>query len=85
MIAITANEIKTKGVSVFDKAFDKSDEVVINVRGKNKYVILPIQRYDDFRSGELDIAYIQTMQDIQKGNYKTQTAKEHLQMLTDAL
>ena len=37
---ISENEVKTKGVSVFDDALKQGDEVVISVRDKNKYVVL---------------------------------------------
>ncbi|SMM98048.1 HigA protein (antitoxin to HigB) [uncultured Candidatus Thioglobus sp.] len=82
---ITANEIKTKGVSVFDKALRQSDEAIINVRGKDKFVVLNIERYNEFRASELDVAYMQAMQAINKGDYKVQSAKQHLQDLIDGL
>ena len=82
---ITANEVKTKGVSVFADALKQADEVVINVRGKNKYVVLDIDRYNHFRANELDILYIQAMQDIKNGDYKTQTAEQHIQYVNDLL
>ncbi|MBA5248610.1 MAG: prevent-host-death protein [Gammaproteobacteria bacterium] len=82
---ITANEIKTKGVSVFDTALNHAEEVFINVRGKNKFVVLGVDRYNEFRTNELDVAYMKAMEDVNKGNYKVQTAKEHLQDLIDEL
>ncbi|QKQ24507.1 prevent-host-death protein [Candidatus Ruthia endofausta] len=82
---ITANEVKTKGVSVFDDALKQGDEVVINVRGKNKYVVLDIDRYNDFRANGLDILYIQAMQDIKNGDYQIQTAEEHIKYVNDLL
>ena len=82
---ITANEIKTNGVSMFDKLLNKVDELIINVRGKDKYVILDIERYKAFRESELDIAHMQVMQDIKDGNYKTQTASQHIKELISEL
>ena len=32
---ITANELKTRGVSAIDKAVEESEEAVVTVRGKN--------------------------------------------------
>ncbi|MDP3301987.1 MAG: type II toxin-antitoxin system prevent-host-death family antitoxin [Sulfuricurvum sp.] len=81
-MTISANEVKTKGVSLFTDLLSKFDELVINVRGKNKFVVLDIDRYKELRANELDLAYIQTMQDIKNGNYKSQTAKEHIAELT---
>lgn len=84
-MTISANEVKTKGVSLFTELLSKFDELVINVRGKNKFVVLDIDRYKELRANELDLAYIQTMQDIKNGNYKSQTAKEHIAELTNEL
>ena len=84
-MTICANEVKTKGVSIFGKFLDKFDELIINVRGKDKYVVLDIERYKEFRRNELDLAYMKTMQDIEKGNYKVQTASQHIKELMDEL
>lgn len=82
---ISANDVKTKGVFLFGNLLEKFDELVINVRGKNKYIVLDIERYKEFRANELDVAYMKTMQDIKNGNYKTQTAKQHIKELMDKL
>ena len=78
---ISANEIKTKGVSMFDTLLDKFDELTINVRGKNKYVVLDIERYKELRANELDLAYFQTVKELEEGHYVKQTAKEHVDEL----
>ncbi|MFA5454848.1 MAG: prevent-host-death protein [Sulfurimonas sp.] len=84
-MTINANDVKTKGVSLFGNLLEKFDELIINVRGKDKFVVLDIQRYKELRANELDLAYIQTMQDIENKKYKTQTAKEHIQDLMNDL
>ncbi|MFA9373209.1 MAG: type II toxin-antitoxin system prevent-host-death family antitoxin [Poseidonibacter sp.] len=84
-MVINANEVKTKGVSIFSTLLNKFDELIINVRGKNKFVVIDIERYKKLRANELDLAYIKTMQDIEKGNYKTQSAKEHIEELKNEL
>ena len=82
---ITANEVKTKGVSFFEKIFKKTDEIIINVRGKNKYVVLDIERFNEFRQNELDLAHMKVMQDIEQGKFKMQTSSEHIKELMDDL
>lgn len=84
-MTINANDVKTKGVSLFGNLLEKFDELIINVRGKDKFVVLDIKRYKELRANELDLAYIQTMQDIENKKYKTQTAKEHIQDLMNDL
>ena len=82
---INANEIKTKGVSIFANLLEEFDELIINVRGKNQYVVLDIERYKELRANELDLAYLKSLQDIQNGNFKVQTASEHIDELRNEL
>ena len=82
---INANEVKTKGVSIFANLLEKFDELIINVRGKNQYVVIDIERYKELRANELDLAYLKSLQDIQNGNFKVQTASEHIDELRNEL
>lgn len=84
-MTINANEVKLKGVSLFTDLLEKFDELVINVRGKDKFVVLDIERYKELRDKELEMAYIETMQDVEAKRYKTQTASEHIKELMDEL
>lgn len=84
-MTVSANDVKKKGVSLFGEILEKFDELTINVRGKDKYIVIDIERYKQLRENELDIAYIKAMQDMQNGNYKTQSADEHIKELMNAL
>ena len=80
-MVITANEVKTRGVSLFDELFKKFDELIISVRGKKKYVVIDIDRYNEMRKAELEQAYQEVMKDYKNGNYKIVSAKEHIEIL----
>jgi len=80
-MVITANEVKTRGVSLFDELFKKFDELIISVRGKKKYVVINIDRYNEMRKAELEQAYQEVMKDYKNGNYKIVSAKEHIKNL----
>ena len=82
---INANDVKTKGVSIFGTLLEKFDELIINVRGKNQYVVLDIERYKELRANELDLAYLKSLQDIEKGDFKIQSAKEHIEEIKNEL
>ena len=82
---ISANDLKTKGISVLEGVFEKLDEVLISVRGKNKYVVVDIERYEYLRECEIEQAYRDVKEDIENGNSTVQTAKEHMKELRDAL
>ena len=78
MTSITANDLKTKGVSVLESALQQSGEAVITVRGERKYVVLDFSTYNKLREYELDIALQEAREDIANGNYKTESVDEHM-------
>ena len=78
MVSITANELKTKGVSVVESALQHSGEAVITVRGERKYVVLDFSTYNKLREFELDIALQEAREDIAKGNCNTDSVDEHM-------
>jgi len=83
-MVIMANDVKKKGVSYFDTLFEKFSEIVISVRGKNKYVVVPFEEYEAYRAYKLDTAHEEAMRDIAEGNYHTDTQK-HFDTIEKAL
>jgi PHD/YefM family antitoxin component YafN of YafNO toxin-antitoxin module len=84
MMTISANEVKTKGVSVFENIFEKFNEIVINVRGKNKYCVLPFEEYEAYRAYKLDLTHKEVMQDLEAGKFHIDINK-HFQEIEEAL
>lgn len=84
-MVISANEVKKRGVSIFDEMLDKFNEVIINFRGKKKYVVIDYERYQGFREYELEKAYNEVMADIENGDYRVCSAKEHIEKLNEEL
>ncbi len=66
-MVIPANELKIKGVSVIEAMLDKLDEVLISIRGKNKYVVIDMNRYNYLRKCELEKALRDVREDIENG------------------
>ena len=83
-MTIMANEVKTKGVSVFDTLLEKFSEVIINVRGKNKYCVIPFDEYEAYRAYKLHMAHKEVMEDIEKGAYHSSPQK-HFDSIKEAL
>ncbi|MBA4416945.1 MAG: prevent-host-death protein [Syntrophus sp. (in: bacteria)] len=79
---ITANELKTKGVAAIDKATDAGDEVIISVRGKSRFVVLPIEKYNYLRECELEAAIRETRDDLTKGNVIKESVEQHINRIT---
>ena len=79
---ITANELKTKGVSALNKMSQEEAEVLLTVHGRTEYVILPIKTYNHLRECELEIALQETQNDIKKGNYISESVEKHIKRIT---
>ena len=82
MNSITANELKTKGVSVVEDALKSEDEVIITVRGKDKYVIINMNKYNRLRDYELEIALHEARADVAKGRVKRESVAAHMKRVT---
>ena len=82
MVEITANELKTKGVSILESVLEEGGSAMITVRGKNKYVVMDFNAYNKLREFELELAVQEARRDMADGNYKTETVAEHMKRLS---
>ena len=85
MNSLTANELKTKGVSVIEARLATAEEVIISVRGQDKYVVMDLEKYAKLREYELEIAVQEAKADLDKGVYQTTTVREHIHQVTGDL
>ncbi len=83
MNTITANQLKTKGVSVIENNLADNHELVITVRGKEKFIIMDISQYNYLRECELDAALHQTKVDYQDGNFVTESVEDHIKRIKE--
>jgi PHD/YefM family antitoxin component YafN of YafNO toxin-antitoxin module len=82
MNTITANQLKTKGVSVIQNNLLKNQELVITVRGKEKFVVMDMKHYNYLRECELDAALNQAKTEYESGNYITENVDAHINRIT---
>lgn len=79
---VTANDLKVRGIQLIDDMIaDDSDGVVVTVRGKEKYVILPVAEYHLLRELELDAAIAQTKKELAEGSYHADSVAEHMKRI----
>jgi predicted RNA-binding protein Jag len=83
-MVINANDVKIKGVTLFAQILEKFDEIIINVRGKNRYVVMDIERYRELRAIELDSLYEKAIKEVKEGKYIT-NIDEHLREIREVL
>lgn len=74
---IAANDLKVKGVSYLEELIKKYREVFITVRGKSRFVVLPIEEYERLREADLDMAVREAEADYKAGRYSVETAEKH--------
>ncbi len=78
MTVVTANDLKTKGISDIERLLQDEQEVVISVRGKPRYVVMDIAYYDFLRECEIAAAWLQARTDVAAGRYRRESADEHM-------
>ncbi len=78
---ITANELKTKGVSILDNMTSNGNEAIISVHGKQKYIVLTIQEYNYLKECELEAAIIESKRDLEDGKIINESIDEHLKRI----
>ncbi|MGE4547906.1 MAG: type II toxin-antitoxin system prevent-host-death family antitoxin, partial [Desulfurella sp.] len=76
-IEISANTIKTKGISFINKFIKNKNEIIVSVRGKRKYVILPIEEYERIRDLEIEQAIKKAEDDYNNNRYIAESTEEH--------
>jgi hypothetical protein len=75
---ITANELKTRGLSALDSILAGESEVIVSVRGKNRYVIMSMPAYSHMRECELESALAECRADIKAGRVHKDGIAAHL-------
>lgn len=85
MNTITANELKTKGVSALEKALVDGEEAIISVRGRPQYVVVGIEHYDRLREAEIYAAWQDARESVAAGEFSSETAESHIDRLKTEL
>ena len=78
MSSISANDLKTKGVSAIEAVLKNQPEAVISVRGKDCFVVMDLAHYHYLRECELDAALAETRADLAAGRFVKESAEQHL-------
>lgn len=85
MNTVTANDLKTKGVSAVEASLESYEEVIISVRGKDRYVVMAIEQYAKLRECELVVALQEAKADVEAGRYNSDSVAVHLDRVADEL
>ncbi|NVN90840.1 MAG: type II toxin-antitoxin system Phd/YefM family antitoxin [Desulfuromonadales bacterium] len=81
---ISANDLKTKGVSAIEALLATQPEAIISVRGKERFVVMDMEHYYYLRECELESALAQTRADLAEGRFVKGSAEDHLARIKTA-
>jgi len=74
--AISANDLKTRGVGAIAEALQQQSEVAVSVRGELRYVVMKAAHYQRLRDYELEVALSETRADLAAGRFETMATVE---------
>lgn len=81
MSHLSANDLKTGGVAAIAAALAEQPEVIISVRGKDRFVVMDVEHYHYLRECELDAALAQSQADVAAGRVVAESAQAHVARL----
>jgi prevent-host-death family protein len=85
MTVITANDLKTKGLSNIEDLLQDAQEVIISVHGKPRYVVMTLEQFELLRELELEAAWLRAREDVAAGRYRQERADDHIARLRAAV
>jgi len=73
MLSINANDLKRNGISGIERAMlnGADNTVMVDVRGKAKYIILSVEEFNQYREYQLEQAISEAELCIESGNFTT--------------
>ena len=73
MLSINANDLKRNGIAGIERAMlsGLNNSVVVDVRGKAKYVILPVDEFNQYREYQLEQAIKEAEHCSDSGKFTT--------------
>jgi PHD/YefM family antitoxin component YafN of YafNO toxin-antitoxin module len=81
MNTISANDLKTKGVSAIEQALADQQEASVTVRGQMKYVVMSREQYAHLRECELEAALAESKADLDAGRFVKESVEQHMKRL----
>ncbi|HSX51154.1 MAG TPA: type II toxin-antitoxin system Phd/YefM family antitoxin [Cellvibrio sp.] len=83
MGALAANDLKTKGISAVEARLEVDEEVIISVRGQDRYVIMDLEKYNKLREYELAMAVQEAKAAVAAGQFITEPVADHMRRISD--
>ena len=81
MASISANHLKTQGVSAIAEALADAPEAMVSVRGTDRFVVMDIEHYHYLRECELTAALVESQADLAAGRFVMESVDAHMRRL----
>jgi hypothetical protein len=82
MARVTVNDLKTRGIAAIEASLaDGRTEVVVSVRGTDRFVVMDLAQYQHLRECELEAALAESRTDIAAGRYVAESPAAHVARL----
>lgn len=81
MNAISANDLKTRGVGAIEEALADNPEASVTVRGQAKFVVMSREHYAHLRECELEVALAESRADLDAGRFVRESVERHIKRL----
>lgn len=79
---ISANALKTQGVSAIVEALADAPDAMVSVRGKDRFVVMDLEHYHYLRECELIAALAECQSDMAAGRFVKESVDAHLKRLS---
>ena len=83
MSTVAAGELKKRGIAALLPSLDAEGEAVITVRGKDRFVVLTLGKYNEMREGELVRAVREARADYDAGRILDRDLDAHMRRIAD--
>lgn len=83
MNTISANDLKTMGVSAIEQALAYRQEAAVTVCGRAKYVVMSRERHAHLRECELETALAESKADLDAGRFVKESIEQHIKRLAE--
>ncbi len=82
MNTITANQLKTKGITAIESNLTTDHELIITSHGKERFIVMDMDHYNYLRECELDTALHEARAEYKSGEFVTESVPQHIKRIS---
>ena len=83
MSAITAFDLKNRGISSIEEHLAHTNRAFTSVQGQERYVVMSVDRYHEILETEIETAWMRVKANLDAGRYRKDSVAERLTRISD--